>query len=137
MRGKSVFLIVIALGCGLVASVGISQIMNRNPSGPVVVTKKIFVARVEMNINDPITAEMIQIEEWPQGLVPEGAIDQLEDIVGFAPRHRFYEGEAIIGQKPGGCDCEIPVLVDTSEMWRLAPRERGPSGPLFLNTGLR
>ncbi len=34
MRAKSMLLILIALGCGLVASIAISQVMERGPNPP-------------------------------------------------------------------------------------------------------
>ena len=76
MRGKSLVLIIIALGCGLVASIGISQIMDKKPvdSSHQMKMGKIYVAIVDVDINEPLNAEMVKLEEWPQDKIPEGAI---------------------------------------------------------------
>ncbi len=101
MRGKSMILIVIALGCGLVASIGISQILDRSGSvaAPNTDTKKVYVAVKDVNISEVFDAEMMKLEEWPVEKVPEGAVTKLEDIVGLAPNQRLYAGEVIRKEK--------------------------------------
>ena len=47
MRPKSLALLLLALGCGLVASIGITEVMakrNAEPTGPTGDTQSIFVA---------------------------------------------------------------------------------------------
>lgn len=101
MRGKSMILIIIALGCGLVASIGISQIMDqgKTPQGPQVATEKIFVTLVDVDINETITPQMVKLEEWPKDRVPEGAITDLAEIEGLAPSQRLYPGEPVLRAK--------------------------------------
>ena len=48
MRMKSLILIFIALGCGLVASIGISQVMDRGGSGGSLEMEQILVALAEL-----------------------------------------------------------------------------------------
>ena len=102
MRPKSLILIVIALGCGLVASIGISQVMegrSANANSPKIQTAKILVANMEINTGEVIGAQMVRLEEWPKGTVPEGAITKLEDIDGARPRQRIFTGEPILEAK--------------------------------------
>ena len=102
MRPKSLILIVIALGCGLVASIGISQVMegrSANANSPKIQTAKILVANTEINTGEVIDAQMVRLEEWPKGTVPEGAITKLEDIDGARPRQRIFTGEPILEAK--------------------------------------
>lgn len=101
MRGKSMILIVIALGCGLVASIGISQILDRSGSAavPNTNTKKVYVAVKDVNISEVFDAEMMKLEEWPVEKVPEGAVTVLEDVIGLAPNQRLYAGEVIRKEK--------------------------------------
>lgn len=114
MRGKSMILIVIALGCGLVASIGISQILDSRGGGDKTQTKKIFVAVKDIDINTPLTPEIIKLEEWPVEKIREGAIDNLEDIKDMAPNQRLYAGEPILRAKlfdpssSGGESLRIP-----------------------------
>jgi pilus assembly protein CpaB len=102
MRAKSMILIVIALGCGLVASIGISQVMDRrgnSTSEAKVETAKIFVTQTDVLLNEVITAQMIKLEDWPKDKVPEGAISKLEEVVGQRPKVRLYPGEPILKAK--------------------------------------
>ncbi len=100
MRPKSLLLLGLALGCGLVASIGISQVMNTN-NKPIssVETVPIFVALHNINVGDPIEDGMLSLEEWPKDKVPRGAISKLADIEGRRPRTAIIEGEAILEGK--------------------------------------
>ena len=114
MRGKSMILIVIALGCGLVASIGISKILDRQKGGASAktATKKVYVTVTDVNISEVFDADMVKLEEWPVDKVPEDAAVKLEDVVGLVPNQRFYEGEIVrtakLGQPGQGTDINIP-----------------------------
>jgi pilus assembly protein CpaB len=100
MRPKSLLLLALALGCGLVASIGISQVLERN-SGPQksLETVQIYVAKHNINLGDPIDDTMLSFEEWPKDKVPRGAISKLTDIQGRRPRTAIIEGEPILEGK--------------------------------------
>jgi len=100
MRPKSLLLLALALGCGLVASIGISQVMDRN-SRPqqTLETTPIYVALHNINTGDPIDSGMLALEEWPTDRVPRGAISTLEDLEGRRPRSTIIEGEPILDAK--------------------------------------
>ena len=100
MRPKSLLLLVLALGCGLVASIGISQVLERNSRQPSALeTVPIYVALHNINLGDPIEATMLSLEEWPKDKVPRGAISNLEDLQGRRPRTAIIEGEPILEAK--------------------------------------
>ena len=100
MRMKSLVLIFIALGCGLVASIGISQVMDRNGhSQAKIETVPIYVAVHNINLGDPIDAKMLSLQEWPKDKVPKGAITTLEELQGRRPRAAIIEGEPILEGK--------------------------------------
>ncbi len=122
MRPKSLVLLILALGCGLVASIGINQVMaNRHSgsSGETVETTPIFVALGEIGIGDPLTAEMLKLEEWPKAKAPAGSLSKLEDVEGRRCRQRFYPGEPILEAK------------------LLAPGEKGQSPTDLIPKGYR
>ena len=52
MKMKSLILIFIALGCGLVATIGISQVMERNSGGggAAINMEQILVAKADIDI---------------------------------------------------------------------------------------
>jgi pilus assembly protein CpaB len=98
MRPKSLLLLALALGCGLVASIGISQVMDR-PQAVALETTPVYVAKHNINLGDPIAKEMLVLQEWPKDKVPRGAIANLEDLEGRRPRTAIIEGEPILEGK--------------------------------------
>jgi pilus assembly protein CpaB len=99
MRPKSLLLLALALGCGLVASIGISQVMDRDNSQPTMETEPVYVAVHNINLGDPIDSAMIVLQEWPKGKVPRGAISKLDELKGRRPRTAIFEGEPILEAK--------------------------------------
>ncbi len=100
MRPKSLVLLALALGCGLVASIGISQVMDRGSGRQgSLETIPIYVALHNINLGDPIESGMISLQEWPKSKVPKGAITKLEDLKGRRPRTAIIEGEPILEGK--------------------------------------
>ena len=82
MRAKNMMLFVIAVGCGLVASIGVSQYMERAAGAGQgeVETAKIFVATTDVSQGQKLDATNVKLEEWPKDRVPEGAITELEQL---------------------------------------------------------
>ena len=81
MRPKSLVLLALALGCGLVASIGISQVLDSNNKNQAAVeTVPIYVALQNINLGDPVDDAMVSLQEWPKDKVPVGAITKWEDI---------------------------------------------------------
>jgi pilus assembly protein CpaB len=100
MRPKSLLLLALALGCGLVASIGISQVMDRNSQPHAALeTTPIYVAKHNINIGDPIAESMLSLQAWPKDRVPKGAIATLEELEGRRPRTAIIEGEPILDAK--------------------------------------
>ena len=101
MRPKSLILLALALGCGLVASIGISQVMERNSRGSNISTETapIYVAKHNINLGDPFDASMLVLQEWPKDRIPPGAISSLEDLADRRPRQSIFQGEPILESK--------------------------------------
>ena len=117
MRAKSVMLLMLALGCGLVASIGITQVMDRGKSDDSNAgeTQPIFVAMVDIPTGDLITAEMLELEEWPKDKVPDGALMKIEEVEGRRPKTKIWTGTVLLenqllgqGESPGATT-QIPV----------------------------
>jgi len=101
MRPKSLLLIVIALGCGLVASIGISQVIEKNGDGEdqVPETSPILVAKLDIPNGESITVAAVALEEWPVTKIPEGALTSVEQLDGRRARQPLFEGEPIVERK--------------------------------------
>ncbi len=100
MRPKSLMLLALALGCGLVASIGISQVLDSNGKKTVAEqTTPIYVALKNINLGDPIDEGMVSLQEWPKSKVPVGAIAKWEDLEDRRPRAVIFEGEPLMEVK--------------------------------------
>lgn len=99
MRPKSLILLALALGCGLVASIGISQVLDGKNRPAAVETAPIYVALQNVNVGDPLTEKMVALEEWPKDKVPVGAITKWEDVEDRRPRTNIYQGEPLLQNK--------------------------------------
>src|SRR5689334_10397213 len=109
MRPKSLVLLILALGCGLIAAVGINQILA-TPSADVK-TVGIVVAKNEIQKGNVIKPDDIRLQEWHVDALPEGAITKVDDLADRRVKNLIVPGEAILEKKlvpKGVSDNEIP-----------------------------
>ncbi|MFM2096947.1 MAG: hypothetical protein RIS70_4071 [Planctomycetota bacterium] len=93
-------LIMIAAACGLVASIGISQVMDPGTANQIE-TVKIYVAMTAIDIGTKLNENNVRLEAWPKDRLPQGAIGKFEDLANKYPRQRFFPDEPILMQKIG------------------------------------
>jgi pilus assembly protein CpaB len=111
MRTKSIVLLVLALGCGLVASIGISQIIEQNKNAPAATeTEAILVAMKPITAQEQLKAESVKLEQWPKNLVPKGALTKIEEIEGRRVKHSLAPGEPILQIKLVGEQDKRPTI---------------------------
>jgi pilus assembly protein CpaB len=100
MRPKTIILLVLALGCGLVASIGISQVLQRNQDQtPTEEMTPVWVAMADVKNGEMLSAQNLKLEQWPKEKVPKGALSKLEEIDGKRTRSTIYQGEVVIEKK--------------------------------------
>lgn len=101
MRAKTLVLFVVAIGCGLIASIGVSRYLERasGSTKPAQETVKIFVAAADINIGEKLTEQNVQMADWPKDRLPDGAIKDRKDLEQRFPRTRLYMGEPILRAK--------------------------------------
>lgn len=100
MRSKTLMQLVLALGCGLVASIGINQAMSRPaPEAVVGETTEIVVAQTDIGMGDPLKPEVLKLEAWPKDRVPPGALTKIDETEGRRTRTKIFAGEPIIEPK--------------------------------------
>lgn len=127
MKSKSLILIFIALGCGLVASIGISQVMGRSSEKPEPVAQekvKILVAARNLTFSSELTGDAVRLEDWPQELVTEEHITEIDEVAGLYPKDRLPEGAPILRSDVGKEDKKpippgyrlIPAKVDSETL---------------------
>jgi pilus assembly protein CpaB len=96
MRPKSILLLVLALGCGLVASIGISQVMERRGSGGDQVEQvEVLVAKQDIPAGEAIKPEMVAVQKVPKSIVAADTITKIEDVEGKRPNGKLLAGEII------------------------------------------
>lgn len=102
MRPKSLILLVLALGCGLVASIGINQVLANRDKQPVIQmgeTEPIYVALTDVGMGEKLNPQNVKLEPWPKDRVPNGALTELEEIEGRLTKTRLFAGEPIMEAK--------------------------------------
>ena len=103
---KTIILLVIALGCGLIFTIGISQVLGK-PDEEGIETETIYVAAANVPSYSKLTAEVVKQEEWPLDKVPQGAVRTLEEFDGLSPRYPLFAGEPIVLSKLSSGNSEI------------------------------
>lgn len=94
MKSKSFMLMILSMGFGLIAAIGISQVMGRN-NGPVVEAPKmgpVLVAATALDHKALLKEENVRIENWPVEIIPEAAATTIEQIKDMAIRTRMSKG---------------------------------------------
>lgn len=100
MRSKSLVLLALALGCGLIAAIGINQVMaNRGPQNAPTEMQPIYVAMKDLPSRETIKVEDLKLEEWPKDKVPRGAITKPEQLTERSAKTKIYTGEPILESK--------------------------------------
>lgn len=97
MKSKQLFLVAIALLCGLVSAIGIIQAMgDKNAPEPTMPMGAVLVANAHLDIKTELTEENVKLENWPVKLIPEGSAASLEEVKGKLVNARFRKGQPIV-----------------------------------------
>lgn len=95
MRTKSIILLLIALGFGLVASIGMSQLAG-NGDATAIPTAPIYVAITDVAIGEDLNDQNVKLEQWPADRIPEGGVNTPEGLEEMVPTQRMFAGEPIL-----------------------------------------
>lgn len=98
MKSKSFVLMILSLGFGLVAAIGISQVMRANNANaqPIQEMGPVLVASDFLDMKTDLTEENVKIENWPAAIIPEDAATTLEDIKDMSIQVRMSKGMPIV-----------------------------------------
>lgn len=111
MKNKSLMLLLVAVGCGLVAMFGVQQMLS---SGPATKKTRILVSRSDIEPGVQLDKTNVGFKEWPAEAVPEGAIQTEEEFAERALKHRVGPGQPILSTALGnkgefGTEIQIPA----------------------------
>jgi pilus assembly protein CpaB len=111
MRSKSVLLLVVALGCGVVASVAVSQVVLNQNDRQEVQTVSILVASKDLSAALKVPMDGFRVEQWPADRVPLGAISDPKMVENKFLKQRLYVGEPFLEAKLSskGKEFSVPV----------------------------
>jgi len=97
MKSKQMTLMVLSIGFGLIAAIGISQVMGRSSTAqPAIEMGPVLVAADHLDIYSKLTEENVKIENWPANIIPENAATSLEDIKDTIVLSRLSKGMPIV-----------------------------------------
>jgi pilus assembly protein CpaB len=100
MKPKTLILLAVAVGCGLVAMLGIQQAMQGGQAGG---TPKVtvLVAKADIMPGQPLTEEVVGFEEVPKDAAPEDAVTAPEQYAERALTFGVVSGDIIRQSKLG------------------------------------
>lgn len=111
MKNKSLLLLLVAAGCGLVAMLGVQQLLSGGKSTP---KTRILVARTDIEAGVELDKTNVGFKEWPADAIPEGAVQTEEQFAERALKHRAIPGQPILTTELGekgefGLHMQIPT----------------------------
>ena len=98
MKSKSLILLVLSIGFGIVAAIGISQVMNSKVDGATTATPMgaVLVATGPLDLKAVLTEENVKIESWPTSIIPPDAVSNIEEITDMVTMTRMSQGMPIV-----------------------------------------
>lgn len=138
MRPKSLILLALALSCGLVASIGISQVMESRgePAAPEE-TQLVLVAMTRIDRNTELSAQNIRLDEMPVGKIPPDALTSLEEVEGRRPGAVIYAGSIVLGPMLGSGESVRAASQIPEGMRSVSVRVDNTSGAGLIRPGDR
>lgn len=104
MKLKPLILLALALGCGLVAMLGVRQMMANRETQPQQEMVKVLVAVTDINPGVKLDETNVAFKDWPKDQVPAGAVTTAEEYDKRALKVSGFMGEVILQAKLGEKD---------------------------------
>lgn len=98
MKSKSFMLMILSMGFGLIAAIGISQVMGRSKANATPITEMgpVLVAADHLDMREDLTVDNVKIENWPVNIIPEDAATNIEEIEEMVVLTRLSKGMPIV-----------------------------------------
>jgi pilus assembly protein CpaB len=94
MKPKTLMLLCVAVGCGLVAMIGVQQALNK-PKVAEVATVRILTALADINPGEPLNEENVGFKEIAQVGAPEDAVTKPEEFAQRSLKVAIVKGDYI------------------------------------------
>ena len=95
MRPKTLALLAVAAICGLVAMMGVQQVLS-NQGGVKTESGQVLVAKAEIQPGQPLDDTNVEFRSFPAGTIPEGAIVSKEQLQERTLKVRTFAGSQIL-----------------------------------------
>lgn len=95
MKMKSLVLLAMAIGCGLVAMLGVQQVLSGDKKPPVE-TGKVLVAITNIMPGQPLDDANVAFKAWDQNDIPQGAVTKSEEYQDRSLRVSAFPNEPIM-----------------------------------------
>lgn len=101
MKVKSVVLLAVAVACGLVAMLGVQQVLSGRQQAKSDEMAQVLVAIADIAPNTPLNEKNVVFKKLPASAVPAGAVTKVEQYEERALRTGAVVGEFIMAAKLG------------------------------------
>lgn len=98
MKTKSLLLMCVAVGCGLISMLGVKQFMSNNQSQEAE-TVEVLVATQSIGSGDPLDESNTEFVAYPLDTLAEGVVTDREQVVERSLLSNVYPGDFILVQK--------------------------------------
>jgi pilus assembly protein CpaB len=99
MSIRTLVVIGLAMLCGLSAAAGVNELRRQKGGAPAVGTVPVVVAAVDIPRGVTVTEELLGLRDWPQELVPPGALRSKEEALERATLGSLMKDEPILDRK--------------------------------------
>ncbi|TWU09101.1 hypothetical protein CA54_43410 [Symmachiella macrocystis] len=96
MKGKSIVMLAVALGCGLVAMIGVQQVLSGDKKEAAKKTMPVLIALEEISPGIEIEDSMVTFKEMPMDMMPTDAVTSADQYVNRGLRTRAFPGTPIV-----------------------------------------
>ncbi|MCH2179124.1 MAG: Flp pilus assembly protein CpaB [Mariniblastus sp.] len=97
MKSKSLVLLMVSLGFGVIAAVGISKVMGSGSAvRPAIKMGPVLVATTPLDHGTLLNGDNLKVENWPVQIIPDDAATDLEMVKNMAITTRLSKGLAIL-----------------------------------------
>jgi len=97
MTSKALVCIALSTICGMIASIGLSQWMEKTPAKVAAKAsmERIFVAQAAIEPGTLLTHENLRLAAWETDVIPSGAIRQIDEVLGKVATTPLRPGDAV------------------------------------------
>jgi pilus assembly protein CpaB len=96
---RAILVVLAALACGASAAIGMSSFLRDSTLAVEIKTEPLVVATIDIPRGHTIKAEEVQVQQWPQGMLPQGVVAKVSDVVDRATLVPIVAGEPMLNPK--------------------------------------